>query len=163
MEELEIVASKISDITRLADMSMTLAETILSILNYILLQEKDQNIRKMTNSILKTTEEIGYKVTYTERQASVITTSLALLVMHPDPSVFGGLAFGVTSYNRGMDLKINVQENPFKKAMASVFLPKSLKKFLGIEHADPDKHSKIQFKFFGTTSLFVVTTTPNEC
>ncbi|XP_009880094.1 PREDICTED: probable G-protein coupled receptor 112 [Charadrius vociferus] len=105
-------------------------------------------------SILKTTEEIGYKVTYTERNTSVITTSLALLVMRPDPSVFGGLAFGVTSYNRGMDLKINVQENPFKKALASVFLPKSLKKFLGIEHSDPDKHSKIQFKFFGTTSLF---------
>ncbi|KAM6197938.1 adhesion G-protein coupled receptor G4 [Sarcoramphus papa] len=155
MEELEIIASKIADIVRLADMSTTLAETILSILNYILLQEiEDQYIRKMTNSILKTTEEMGYKVTYTERNTSVITTSLALLVTRPDPSVFGGLAFGVTSYNRGMDLKINVQENPFKKALASVFLPKSLKKFLGIEHSDPDKHSKIQFKFFGTTSLF---------
>nr|XP_009939800.1 PREDICTED: probable G-protein coupled receptor 112 [Opisthocomus hoazin] len=71
-----------------------------------------------------------------------------------DPRVFGGLAFGVTSYDRGVDLKVNVQEKPFKKALASVFLPKSLRKFLGIEHADPDKHSKIQFKFFGTTSLF---------
>ncbi|XP_010294785.1 PREDICTED: probable G-protein coupled receptor 112, partial [Phaethon lepturus] len=155
VEELEVIASKISDIVSLADMSMTLAETILSILNYLLLQEiEHQNIRKMTNSILKTTEEVGYKVTYTERSMSVITTSLALLVMRPDPSVFGGLAFGVTSYDRGVDLKINVQENPFKKALASVFLPKSLKKFLGIEHSDPDKHSKIQFKFFGTTSLF---------
>ncbi|KAM6381300.1 adhesion G-protein coupled receptor G4 isoform 3-T4 [Pluvialis apricaria] len=104
--------------------------------------------------ILKTVEEIGYKVVYTERNTSVVTTSLALLVMRPDPSVFGGLAFGVTSYNRSMDLKINIQENPFKKALASVFLPKSLKKFLGIEHSDPDKHSKIQFNFFGTTSLF---------
>ncbi|KAM6251920.1 adhesion G-protein coupled receptor G4-like [Spheniscus humboldti] len=155
MEELEIIASKISDIVRLADTSMTLAETILSILNYILLQEiEDQNIRKMTNSILKTIEEIGYKVTYTGRNTSVIITSLALLVMRPDPSVFGGLAFGVTSYDRGVDLKINVQEYPFKKALASVFFPKSLKKFLGIEHSDPDKRSKIQFKFFGTTSLF---------
>ncbi|GAB0194890.1 adhesion G-protein coupled receptor G4 [Grus japonensis] len=106
MEELEIIASKISDIVRLADMRVTLAGTILSILNYILLQEiEDQNIRKMTNSILKTTEEIGYKVTYTERNTSVITTSLALLVMRPDPSVYGGLAFGVTSYDRGVDLK----------------------------------------------------------
>ena len=50
MEELEIIASKIADIVRLADMSTTLAETILSILDYILLQEiEDQNIRKMTN------------------------------------------------------------------------------------------------------------------
>ncbi|XP_009873767.1 PREDICTED: probable G-protein coupled receptor 112, partial [Apaloderma vittatum] len=155
MEELDIIASKISEIIRLADMSMTLAETILSIINHILLQEiEEQNIRKMTNSILKTTEEIGYKVTYTERNTSVTTTSLALLVIRPDPSMFGGLAFGVTSYDRGVGLKIDVQENPFKKALASVFLPKSLKKFLGIEHSDPDKHSKIQFKFFGTTSLF---------
>ncbi|KAM6381299.1 adhesion G-protein coupled receptor G4 isoform 2-T3 [Pluvialis apricaria] len=155
MEELEIISRKISDIVRLTDISVTLAETTLSILNYILLQKaEDQNIRKMTNSILKTVEEIGYKVVYTERNTSVVTTSLALLVMRPDPSVFGGLAFGVTSYNRSMDLKINIQENPFKKALASVFLPKSLKKFLGIEHSDPDKHSKIQFNFFGTTSLF---------
>ncbi|KAK2528849.1 Adgrg4, partial [Columba guinea] len=155
MEELEIIASKLADIVKLPDMSMTLAETILYILNYILLQEiEDQNIRKITNSILKATEEIGYKVTYTERNTSVVTTSLALLVMRPDPSMFEGLAFGVTSYHRGMDLKVDVQEKPFKKALASVFLPKSLKKFLGIEHSHPDKHPKIQFKFFGTTSLF---------
>ncbi|XP_051486116.1 adhesion G-protein coupled receptor G4 isoform X3 [Apus apus] len=106
-------------------------------------------------SILKTTEEMGYKVTYTERNTSLVTTSLVLLVTRPDPSTFGGLAFGVTSYSRGGDLQVNIQENPFRKALASVFLPKSLKKFLGIEHSDPDKHSRIQFKFFGTASLFV--------
>ncbi|XP_067160517.1 adhesion G-protein coupled receptor G4 [Apteryx mantelli] len=44
-------------------------------------------------------------MTYTERNASVVTTSLALVVMRPDPSVFEGLAFGVTSYERGLNLK----------------------------------------------------------
>ncbi|XP_032558247.1 adhesion G-protein coupled receptor G4 [Chiroxiphia lanceolata] len=155
VEELEIIASKISDIVQLADVSVTLAETALSILDHISLQEiEDQNVRKITNTILQTTEEIGYKVTCADRNTSVITNSLALLVLRPDPSTFGGLAFGITSYNRGVDLQINVQENPFKNALASVFLPKSLKNFLGIECCDPDKHSKIQFKFFGTTSLF---------
>ncbi|XP_068813361.1 adhesion G-protein coupled receptor G4 isoform X3 [Struthio camelus] len=156
MEEIEIIADKTSDIARTADISGTLAEAILNVFNYILLQEiENQSIRKMTNSILKTIEEIGYKMTYTERNASIVTTSLALAVMRPDPSVFEGLAFGVTSYERGLNLKINIQENPFKKALASVFLPKSLKKFLGIEYSDPEKQSKIQFNFFGTTSLFV--------
>ncbi|CAN8188838.1 unnamed protein product [Coccothraustes coccothraustes] len=156
VEELEIIASKISDIVELADVSVTLAKSVLSILDYILLQEiEDENFRKITNSILKMTEEMGYKVTYTERNMSVITTSLALLVLRPDPSLFGGLAFGIASYNRGVDLKISVQENPFRRALASVFLPKSLKNFLGIEYAHPDKNSKIQFKFFGTTSLFL--------
>uniref|UniRef100_A0A8C3C991 Uncharacterized protein n=1 Tax=Cairina moschata TaxID=8855 RepID=A0A8C3C991_CAIMO len=75
--------------------------------------------------------------------------------MRPDPSVFEGLAFGITSYDQGVDLKIDVQENSFKKALASVFLPKSLKTFLGDEYSDPEKHPKIQFNFFGTTSLFV--------
>ncbi|XP_064282469.1 adhesion G-protein coupled receptor G4 isoform X2 [Passer domesticus] len=156
VEELEIIASKISDIVDLSDVSVTLADSVLSILDYILQQDiEDENFRKITNSILKMTEEMGYKVTYTERNMSVITTSLALLVLRPDPSLFGGLAFGIASYNRGVDLKISVQENPFRKALASVFLPKSLKNFLGIEYSDPDKHSKIQFKFFGTTSLFL--------
>ncbi|XP_035181922.1 adhesion G-protein coupled receptor G4 isoform X2 [Oxyura jamaicensis] len=156
MKELEIIANKISDVVNLEDISVTLAEDILTILNYILLQEmEDQNIRKMTNIILETTEKIGYKMAYTERNASVVTTSLALLVMRPDPSVFEGLAFGITSYDQGVDLKINVQENSFKKALASVFLPKSLKTFLGDKYSDPEKHPKIQFNFFGTTSLFV--------
>nr|XP_025966707.1 adhesion G-protein coupled receptor G4 isoform X1 [Dromaius novaehollandiae] len=155
MEETEIITSKISDIVRIADISVTLAEAILNVLHNILLQETDnQSIRKMTNSILKTTEEIGYKMTYTGRNVSVVTTSLALVVMRPDPSVFEGVAFGVTSYERGLNLKINIQENPFKTALASVFFPKSLKKFLEIEYSDPEKHSQIQFNFFGTTSLF---------
>ncbi|XP_035397562.1 adhesion G-protein coupled receptor G4 [Cygnus atratus] len=156
MKELEIIANKISDVVNLEDISVTIAEDILTILNYILLQEiEDQNFRKMTNIILETTEKIGYKMAYTERNASVVTTSLALLVMRPDPSVFEGLAFGITSYDQGVDLKINVQENSFKKALASVFLPKSLKTFLGDKYSDPEKHPKIQFNFFGTTSLFV--------
>ncbi|XP_012959038.3 adhesion G-protein coupled receptor G4 isoform X1 [Anas platyrhynchos] len=156
MKELETIANKISDVVNLEDISVTLAEDVLTILNYILLQEtEDKNIRKMTNIILETTEKIGYKMAYTERNASVITTSLALLVMRPDPSVFEGLAFGITSYDQGVDLKIDVQENSFKKALASVFLPKSLKTFLGDEYSDPEKHPKIQFNFFGTTSLFV--------
>lgn len=50
VKEVEIIASKISDIVELADMSVTLAETALSVLDYILLQEiKDENFRKITN------------------------------------------------------------------------------------------------------------------
>lgn len=49
-EELEIIASKISDIVELADVSVTLAESVLAILDYILLQEiEDENFRKITN------------------------------------------------------------------------------------------------------------------
>lgn len=49
-EELETIASKISDIVALADLSVTLAESVLSILDYILLQEiEDENFRKITN------------------------------------------------------------------------------------------------------------------
>ncbi|KAF2980961.1 hypothetical protein EK904_014713 [Melospiza melodia maxima] len=49
-EELEIIASKISDIVELADVSVTLAENVLAILDYVLLQEiEDENLRKITN------------------------------------------------------------------------------------------------------------------
>lgn len=50
MKELETIANKISDVVNLEDISVTLAEDVLTILNYILLQEiEDKNIRKMTN------------------------------------------------------------------------------------------------------------------
>lgn len=42
---------------------------------------------------------------------SVETTSLALLVLCPDPSLFGGLTFGITSYNRGVDLKVRAKNH----------------------------------------------------
>lgn len=50
MKEVEVIASKISDIVELADVTVTLAETVLSVLDYILLQEiEDENFRKITN------------------------------------------------------------------------------------------------------------------
>lgn len=50
MEELEVIGNKISDIVKFVDLSVTLAEDILTILDYILLQEmEDQNIRIMAN------------------------------------------------------------------------------------------------------------------
>lgn len=55
------------------------------------------------------TEEMGYKVTYKERNMSVITMSLALLVLRPDPSLFRGLAFGIASYSRSVDLKVRAK------------------------------------------------------
>lgn len=53
-------------------------------------------------------------------------------------------------------IQIHICEEPFKKAWAAVYLPRSLRNYLGIQSLDPEHHSKIQFNFFGRTSLFVV-------
>lgn len=45
-------------------------------------------------------------MTYPGRNASIIMAALALVVTHPDPSSFQGLAFGVTSYKEDLNPKV---------------------------------------------------------
>ncbi|XP_067405772.1 adhesion G-protein coupled receptor G4 [Emydura macquarii macquarii] len=99
---------------------------------------------------------------YTGRSESIVLTVLTLAVMHLDPTGFQGVAFGVTSYKEGIDPTIHLCEKPFKKAWAAVYLPRSLRNYLGIQSLDPEHHSKIQFNFFGRTSLFVDNSLRNE-
>ncbi|XP_019376868.1 PREDICTED: adhesion G-protein coupled receptor G4 [Gavialis gangeticus] len=162
-EEMKIIIDTTADFANCSEISMTLAKTTLEILKIVLLKQNNmQSLHKVTNKVLRTIEQIGYRMTYPGRNASIITAALALVVMHPDPSSFQGLAFGVTSYKEDTDPKIDIQETPFQKAMASVFLPRLMREYLGIHSFDPEDHPKIQFTFFGTTSLFVGGNSENE-
>nr|XP_008177224.1 adhesion G-protein coupled receptor G4 [Chrysemys picta bellii] len=154
--ETEVIVNKVSAISKCDDISRPLAETTLKILNSILLKEMNtQGLQTETNRILRTTEEIGFKMPYTGRNESIVLAVLALAVIRPDPRGFQGTAFGVTSYKEGIDPTIDIREEPFKKACAAVFLPRSLRNYLGSQSLDPEHHSKIQFNFFGITSFFV--------
>ncbi|XP_044885610.1 adhesion G-protein coupled receptor G4 isoform X3 [Mauremys mutica] len=161
--ETEVIVNKVSAISKCDEISKPLAETILKILNSVLLKEMNtQDLQTATNRILRTTEEIGFKMPFTGRNESVVLAVLALAVIRPDPSGFQGAAFGVTSYKKGIDLTIDIREKPFKKACAAVFLPRSLRNYLGSHSLDPEHYSKIQFIFFGTTSFFVDDSWRNE-
>ncbi|XP_039342952.1 adhesion G-protein coupled receptor G4 isoform X2 [Mauremys reevesii] len=161
--ETEVIVNKLSAISKCDEISETLAEIILIILNSVLLNEMNtQDLQTATNRVLRTTEEIGFKMPYTGRNKSVILAVLALAVIRPDPSGFQGAAFGVTSYKKGIDLTIDIREKPFKKACAAVFLPRLLRNYLGSHSSAPGHYSKIQFIFFGTTSFFVDDSWRNE-
>ncbi|XP_030430096.1 adhesion G-protein coupled receptor G4-like [Gopherus evgoodei] len=161
--ETEVVVNKVSAISKCDEISKPLAVTTLKILNSLLLKEIDtQGLQTVTNRILRTTEEIGFKMPYTGRNETVVLAVLALAVIRPDPSGFQGAAIGVTSYKKGTDPTIDIREKPFKKACAAVFLPRSLRNYLGSQSLDPEHHSKIQFNFFGTTSFFVDASWSNE-
>nr|XP_032629106.1 adhesion G-protein coupled receptor G4 [Chelonoidis abingdonii] len=161
--ETEVIVNKVSAISKCDEISKPLAVTTLKILNSVLLKEIDtQGLQTATNRILRTTEEIGFKMPYTGRNETVVLAVLALAVIRPDPSGFQGAAFGVTSYKKGVDPTIDIREKPFKKACAAVFLPRSLRNYLGSQSLDPEHHSKIQFNFFGTTSFFVDASWRNE-
>ncbi|XP_025047637.1 adhesion G-protein coupled receptor G4 [Alligator sinensis] len=162
-EEMKIIVDTTSDIANCSEISMTLAKTTLGILNMVLLKQNNtHSLHKVTNRVLRTIEQIGYRMTYPGRNASIIMAALALVVIHPDPSSFQGLAFGVTSYKEDLNPKIDIQETPFQKALASVFLPRLMREYLGIHSFDPEDHPKIQFTFFGTTSLFMGGSSGNE-
>uniref|UniRef100_A0ACB8FXY1 Uncharacterized protein n=1 Tax=Sphaerodactylus townsendi TaxID=933632 RepID=A0ACB8FXY1_9SAUR len=110
-------------------------------------------------SILRTMEKIGFKMDFSGRNVTVILPRLALALMRPDPTSFQGIAFGVTSYEFP---EIIILKNPFQSALASVFLPESLRGYLQAQSFDLEDHSEIQFSFFGSSALFE-NMTPVKC
>ncbi|XP_067327817.1 adhesion G-protein coupled receptor G4 [Anolis sagrei] len=104
--------------------------------------------------ILQLTEQIGFKMSFNGRNASIVTPKLALALLRPDPENFQGIAFAITSYDFKTDPKLKIRQAPFTAAMASVFLPGLLRNFLKPQSFEPEDHTEIQFSFFGTTTLF---------
>ncbi|KAJ1198336.1 hypothetical protein NDU88_002178, partial [Pleurodeles waltl] len=98
--------------------------------------------------ILTLIEELGDKVTFDGQQMSITATGLAVAVTGVDLSLFSGIFFSVTSYFQGSEPEILMHDIPLNLEVDFMFLPGSMK------HHIPDVSSKIQFNFFGTTSLF---------
>ncbi|XP_053130190.1 adhesion G-protein coupled receptor G4 isoform X2 [Hemicordylus capensis] len=155
-EEIKVLVSKLRDIANLEEIGETLATKTLRIINVFMTKEaNNQDLQAEVNSMLQIMEQVGFKMAFSGRQVSIILPTLALALTCPDPMSFQGISFVVTSYDREMDPTIAIhQTSTAEKALASLFLPGLLGKYLRVQSFDPEDHTKIQFNFFGMTSLF---------
>ncbi|XP_069068562.1 adhesion G-protein coupled receptor G4 isoform X2 [Pleurodeles waltl] len=145
-EEVEVILSKTYEIIQIGDIDESFASNLLSVISDVL--DKAEQLRQFTNRILTLIEELGDKVTFDGQQMSITATGLAVAVTGVDLSLFSGIFFSVTSYFQGSEPEILMHDIPLNLEVDFMFLPGSMK------HHIPDVSSKIQFNFFGTTSLF---------
>ncbi|XP_041429847.1 adhesion G-protein coupled receptor G4-like [Xenopus laevis] len=145
-DETNIILTKISEIVGLGGFNLMRAQTLLAILNNIMI--KGAELWTFTNRILNLTEKIGYIMDFSGMTASVIEATMAFSVSNVQFYTFEEIYFTVKSYEQGKNPEITLQKVPVDQAVAYVYLPQEIK-----NHVDA-AISKVQFNFFGKTSLF---------
>ncbi|XP_062819756.1 adhesion G-protein coupled receptor G4 isoform X1 [Anolis carolinensis] len=153
-EVVEVLVNKLTAIANCEEVSSTLAQKSLQVIDAFMTIEASDHLQGKLNSILQLTEQIGFKMSFNGRNASIVTPKLALALLRPDPENFQGIAFVITSYDSKTDPELKIRQAPFTTGMASIFLPGLLRYYLKAQSFEPEDHTKIQFSFFGTTSLF---------
>ncbi|CAH2315159.1 adhesion G- coupled receptor G4 [Pelobates cultripes] len=142
----KIILTKISEIAETGESDISTAQTNLDTLESVL--QKSENVREYANTILTLTEEIGYKMNYPGETANISTQTLALFVSSVNFTEFKDIFFAVKSYHEGMNPEITLENEPIDKTVAFIYLPGAIK-----DNASTIT-SKVQFNFFGKTSLF---------
>ncbi|XP_037368699.1 adhesion G-protein coupled receptor G4 [Talpa occidentalis] len=151
-DEIKIIVSKVSDISYCDEISMNLTQTILQIISASLGEQHGSasELHEVSNEILRIIERVGHKMEFVGRSANLTVARLALAVLRVDHT-FEGMAFSIRSYEEGTDPEIYLGDVPLERVLASIYLPKSLKKRIPLSNL-----RTILFNFFGQTSLFKV-------
>ncbi|KAL1767077.1 adhesion G-protein coupled receptor G4 [Sigmodon hispidus] len=157
-EETEIIVSKVAEISKCDEISTNLTQIILQIISTVLEKQSDSasNLPPVSNKILRTIERAGHKMDFVGRTANVTVARLALAVLRVDHR-FEGMAFSIHSSEEVTTPEIFLGDIPLRKALASIYLPKSLRDKVSLNGLQT-----ILFNFFGQTSLFktkTITTT----
>ncbi|XP_063794623.1 adhesion G-protein coupled receptor G4 [Pseudophryne corroboree] len=144
---IRIILTKLSEIIALGKMGLETANINLALISLIL-TKADNSLPMFTNQILNITEEIGFAIDFPGDTANVTVDSLALLVANVDFKNFKELYFTVESYLDGKDIEITLENVPVDQAVAYIHLPEEIKDQVAAAG------SKVQFNFFGNSSLF---------
>ncbi|KAJ8266939.1 hypothetical protein GJAV_G00136400 [Gymnothorax javanicus] len=145
--ELNIVLNKLMDVMEVSQVTPSLGKAMVQVIADIL--ESDSNLSPVTNRILNITEDIGDRMSFSEKLYNMYTEPLAISLVNVDPDQFDGITFGVSSDSQ--DLKIFVNDDPIKGTEAFVSLPREVE----TRFPQQDESSvRIQFHFYRTLQLF---------
>uniref|UniRef100_A0A8C5K9X3 Adhesion G protein-coupled receptor G4 n=1 Tax=Jaculus jaculus TaxID=51337 RepID=A0A8C5K9X3_JACJA len=98
-EETKIIVSKVADISKCDEISLTLAQTILQIISAVSEKQIDSasSLPQVSNDILRIIEHTGHKMEFVGRTANLTVARLALAVLRVDHR-FESLAFSIRSH-----------------------------------------------------------------
>ncbi|CAI9181174.1 unnamed protein product [Rangifer tarandus platyrhynchus] len=129
---------------------MNLTQTILQIISAALGKQNNSacDLHEVSNEIMRIIECADHKMEFPVRTANLTVARLALAVLWVDHTS-EGMAFSILSYEEGTEPEISLDKVPLGRALASIYLPKSLRERIPLSSL----HT-ILFNFFGQTSLF---------
>ncbi|XP_064206704.1 adhesion G-protein coupled receptor G4 isoform X1 [Anguilla rostrata] len=153
--EVDIILNKLSEILEVSPVTPSLGEAMVHVIANIL--ESDTNLSHVTNQILKITEDIGDRISFSGESYNIIEQPLAISLVNVDPDRFDGITFGVSSALQ--DLEIFINEDPIKSTVAFISLPRE------VESRFPQQTEtslRIQFHFYSAVQLFQDTQSEKE-
>ncbi|XP_048450081.1 adhesion G-protein coupled receptor G4-like, partial [Rhincodon typus] len=149
LRDLEIVVSKMSAILVVAPIDLSLSKDVVGIIHNIL--NKTNDLTGFSVRILQMMETVGNNLEFVGNEVAITTDTVSMAVVNIDFIHFWGIAFGVLSYIDGFIQQIYMNETSLNNAVAFIKLPSVIHKFPAGKQA---LKSRIQFQFYGETSLF---------
>ncbi|XP_043106795.1 adhesion G-protein coupled receptor G4 isoform X2 [Puntigrus tetrazona] len=156
--ELSTVLNKLADVINVSVITPPLGEVIINITSDIL--ESDSNLLPFTNSILNITESVGDQMLgFNEESVFLTAPALAISVVNIDQGSFHNLTFGVSSTYKGLNPEIYINQEPFDDTVAFISLPSEIQERFPIVN---DTSPRVQFQFYGVSTLFQTKNDPDE-
>ncbi|XP_059507250.1 adhesion G-protein coupled receptor G4 isoform X2 [Stegostoma tigrinum] len=147
--DVEIVVSKTTTILDVAIIDLSLGKVVVEIIHNIL--NKTDDLTGFSVSILQMMETLGNNLEFGSNEVTITTDTISMAMVNIDFIHFWGIAFGVLSYIDGFVQEIYMNKTLLDNPVAFIELPPILHKWsAGKQHLK----SRIQFQFYGETSLF---------
>ncbi|KAK7125793.1 hypothetical protein R3I93_021229 [Phoxinus phoxinus] len=156
--ELSTILNKLADVINVSVITPPLGGVILNITSDIM--ESKSDLLPFTNSILNIIEAVGDQmVGLNGNSVSLKASALAISVVNIDQENFHNLTFGVSSTNKGFNPEIYFNQEPFDGTVAFISLPSEIQDRFPIVN---DTSPRIQFQFYGVSTLFQTKNDPDR-
>ncbi|XP_041067395.1 adhesion G-protein coupled receptor G2-like isoform X7 [Carcharodon carcharias] len=143
-----LIVSQLEDILQMESISEELAKMLINRIS-ILINVSPAAVASSSSRIIKIVDKIGEKLNFTTVSVNITAPSLALAVAKINATGFGGADFSISNVT---DLQVSLDERSPQASFAAIELPPSLLTNLASE--ERDNASRIQFSFYGKSTLF---------
>ncbi|XP_028252604.1 adhesion G-protein coupled receptor G6 isoform X2 [Parambassis ranga] len=151
-EEVSKVVTKVKQLVNVAKINATLASTVVTIISNVM-TSSETALAATSGEALKTVDELVQKIEFEGPSVSITSRHLALGISALNTTVFNGTSFSAFMAPNSTDPQIDF-ESERVNPLAEVILPASLLSGVSLSEADRSSLSRINFMFFGSTSLF---------
>eukprot|EP00062_Callorhinchus_milii_P001014 gi/632935679/ref/XP_007890887.1/ PREDICTED: probable G-protein coupled receptor 112 [Callorhinchus milii] len=149
-EEIYIIVSKTSDVVEFGELSPTLTDNVIGIVDNLL--NKANDLYDVSSEMLSTINILGDKFDFPDFQIDFVKGVFSTTMVNANSSHFNGMIFSIDSYCEDFTPMIYMDEIIIGEPDLFIVLPTSLQNSFQTESVSST--SRIQFQFYRKASLF---------
>ncbi|XP_056872980.1 adhesion G-protein coupled receptor G6 isoform X10 [Takifugu flavidus] len=151
-EEVSKVVMKVKQLVNVANISSSLASTVVTIISNVL-SSSETALAPTSETALKTVDELVQKLEFEGPSISITSRHLSVGVSSFNTSTFNGSSFSAFLVPNTSEPQIHFESDQMNP-LAQVTLPASLLSAFTLTEAELSSMSRINFMFFSSTNLF---------